>query len=302
MTPPYVGRGVISFFLSSFSLTTVATLPGFAPPGVSTTLLFGDQPAVCDVRLRTQRGMPIALADVADGAMAPRPLLALPYAPSAQPSAWPAQLHYLECVDTHLRRVLTTVSRSHRHRQYLLDWVPQIDTAPNADIPPSLRGLSMSADDETAFVDVPFYDPCPVQSIPKPTFPGKQSTSHRPRSIEEILYPWAIRKLAKELRPIIAIMKLDRDKLPVPDWLRAQLKTIVIGQDGFLPEARSIVWDLRSKHPDGYFLPLDFEAPIDTHLHARAFFGALGDEYPTRACATKFSTALCYSPTSLCKS
>ena len=26
----------------------------------------------------------------------------------------------------------------------------------------------------------------------------------------------------------------------------------------------------------GYFLPLDFEAPIDTHLHARAFFGALG--------------------------
>ena len=33
-------------------------------------------------------------------------------------------------------------------------------------------------------------------------------------------------------------MKLDRDKLPVPDWLRAQLKTIVIGQDGFLSEAR----------------------------------------------------------------
>jgi len=253
-----------------------------------------DEVADCDVYLPVasamsrvaaycQRGMPIALADVADGAMAPRPLLALPYAPSAQPSAWPAQLHYLECVDTHLRRVLTTVSRSHRHRQYLLDWVPQIDTAPNADIPPSLRGLSMSADDETAFVDVPFYDPCPVQSIPKPTFPGKQRTSHRPRSIEQILYPWAIRKLAKELRPIIAIMKLDRDKLPVPDWLRAQLKTIVIGQDGFLPEARGIVWDLRSKHPDGYFLPLDFEAPIDTHLHARAFFDALGDEYPDQS-------------------
>ena len=239
--------------------------------------------AMSRVAAYCQRDMPIALADVADGAMAPRPLLALPYAPSAQPSAWPAQLHYLECVDTHLRRVLTTVSRSHRHRQYLLDWVPQIDTAPNAGIPPSLRGISMSADDETAFVDVPFYDPCPVQSIPKPTFPGKQSTPHRPRSIGEILYPWAIRKLAKELRPIIAIMKLGRDKLPVPDLLRAQLKTIVIGQDGFLPEARSIVWDLRSKHPDGCFLPLDFEAPIDTHLHARAFFDALGDECPDQS-------------------
>ena len=239
--------------------------------------------AMSRVAAYCQRGMPIALADVADGAMAPRPLLALPYAPSARPSAWPAQLHYLECVDTHLRRVLTTVSRSHRHRQYLLDWVPQIDTAPNADIPPSLRGISMTADDETAFVDVPFYDPCPVQSIPKPTFPRKQHTTHKPRSIEQILYPWAIRKLAKELRPIIAIMKLDRDKLPVPDWLRAQLKTIVIGQDGFLPEARDIVWDLRFKHADGYFMPLDFEAPIDTHLHARAFFDALGDDYPDQS-------------------
>ena len=166
-----------------------------------------------------QRGMPIALADAADGAMATRRLLALPYALSAQPSAWPAQLHYLECVDTHLRRVLTTVNRSHRHRQYLLDWAPQTDTALNADIPPSLRGLSMSADDETAFVDVPFYDPCPVQSIPMPTFPSKQRTSRRPRSIDEILYPWAIRKLAKELRPIIAVMKLYRGKLPVLDWL-----------------------------------------------------------------------------------
>ena len=54
MTPPYVGGASSSFCLSSFSLTTVAALPGFAPPGVSTTLLFGDQPAVCDVRLRTR--------------------------------------------------------------------------------------------------------------------------------------------------------------------------------------------------------------------------------------------------------
>ena len=60
-----------------------------------------------------------------------------------------------------------------------------------------------------------------MQSIPKPTFPSKQRTSHRPRSVDEILYPWAIRKLAKELRPIIAVMKLYRDKLPVPGWLLA---------------------------------------------------------------------------------
>ena len=53
MTPPYVGRGVIFFLLKLFFTHDSRTLPGFAPPGVSTTLLFGDQPAVCDVRLRT---------------------------------------------------------------------------------------------------------------------------------------------------------------------------------------------------------------------------------------------------------
>ena len=116
-------------------LSVVACLLLGVQPGVDNEFsawLTVDEVADCDVYLPVasamsrvaaycQRGMPIALADVADGAMAPRPLLALPYAPSAQPSAWPAQLHYLECVDTHLRRVLTTVSRPHRHRQYLLD-------------------------------------------------------------------------------------------------------------------------------------------------------------------------------------
>ena len=53
MTPPYVGRGVIFFLLKLFFTHDSRTLPGFALPGVSTTLLFGDQPAVCDVRLRT---------------------------------------------------------------------------------------------------------------------------------------------------------------------------------------------------------------------------------------------------------
>ena len=53
MTSPYVGRGVIFFLLKLVFTHDSRTLPGFAPPGVSTTLLFGDELAVCDVRLRT---------------------------------------------------------------------------------------------------------------------------------------------------------------------------------------------------------------------------------------------------------
>ena len=54
MTSPYVGRDVIFFLLKLFFTHDSRTLPGFALPGVSTTLLFGGQLAVCDVRFRTE--------------------------------------------------------------------------------------------------------------------------------------------------------------------------------------------------------------------------------------------------------
>ena len=69
----------------------------------------------------------------------------------------------------------------------------------------------------------------------------------------------------------------------------AQCGTIVIGQDGFDDAARGVVWDLRSRHPDGHFLPLAFEEPITPHLNTDAMFDALGDDYP----GTKSSNALC---------
>ena len=138
----------------------------------------------------------------------------------------------------------------------------------------------MTAEEETAFFYVELYGPCPVETIEAPTFPKAQVTSHRPRSLEEILLPEAIRKLAKELKPIIAVMKLFKNGLPVPRELQAQLKTIAIGQDGFVKAARGIVWNLRQRHPDGHFMPLDFDAPLNTHLNTAAIFDALGDDFP----------------------
>ena len=52
MTPPYVGRAS-SFLLKLIFTHDSRTLPGFALPGVSTTLRFGDQIARVTVRLRT---------------------------------------------------------------------------------------------------------------------------------------------------------------------------------------------------------------------------------------------------------
>ena len=78
-------------------------------------------------------------------------------------------MHYLECVDTHARRVLSAVSPRHPHKQYLTEWIDQVDTAPNADIPPSLRDITMTAEEEAAFVGVMFHGPCPIMTIEAPT-------------------------------------------------------------------------------------------------------------------------------------
>ena len=141
------------------------------------------------VALHCQRRTPISLVDVADCAMHAWHIVALPYTPSSVPSAWPSQLHSLEAMDTHARRVLSAIGAQHPNTQYLTEWIDQVDTAPNADIPPSLRGVAMTAEEEAAFVNVKFYNSCPIPTIKAPTFPKAQVTSHRPRSLERSCFP-----------------------------------------------------------------------------------------------------------------
>ena len=235
------------------------------------------------VSSHAQRGMPIALCDVKDGALSARPLLQLPISPSANAAAWPLQLQYLETVDSHLRCVLGSPSQPVRYRDYLRSWIDQVDTTPNADVPPTLRGVSMKQFESTELISKKFYDPCPIDRLDPPTFPAAQVTAHKPTKITHILKPWAIRHLARKLRPIIAVMKLQKNGKPVPASLTAQCSTIVIGQDGFVDAARGVVWDLRSRHPDGHFLPLAFDEPITSHLNVDAMFAALGDDYPDQS-------------------
>ena len=235
------------------------------------------------VSSHAQRGMPIALCDVKDGALSARPLLQLPTSPSSNAAAWPLQLQFLETVDSHLRCVLGSPSQPVRYRDYLRTWIDQADTTPNADVPPTLRGVSMKQFESKELVGTKFYDPCPIDRLDPPTFPTAQVTAHKPTKITHILKPWAIRHLARKLKPIIAVMKLQRDGKPVPESLMAQCSTIVIGQDGFVDAARGVVWDLRSRHPDGHFLPLAFDEPITSHLDTDAMFTALGDDYPDQS-------------------
>ena len=99
----------------------------------------------------------------------------------------------------------------------------------------------------------------PTSTLPAPEFPPPHVTAHKPMSLRDILTPGSIRKLADAVRGIADALEFIQTGEEIPVRFRRRLAPVVIGQDGFLPSARGIVWDLRTKHPDGYYLRV---API----------------------------------------
>ena len=185
---------------------------------------------------------------ILDGATQATPVLTLPYAPSAVPSAWPSQLALLESTDTHLRRAINAVPVSDPNKAYLSTWVDQVDTSYNADIPFNVRGLCYTEFDNPALVDLPFAAPMPTPTLPAPVYPQQQVTAYRPMSLRDILMGGSIRKLAAAVLAIVDALKFMQRGEEIPVRIRRRLAPVVIGQDGFLPAAQGIVWDLSLIH------------------------------------------------------
>ena len=208
------------------------------------------------------------------GARALRPLATRPYTPLPEPAHWPQQLHVLECADAALRAALQTRPRGDPYRAYLLEWVDQVDTKPNALTSRALRGARPNYANPK-LVTTPFPDAAPSAKTGPNQFPRAQRTAYKPRKLTGILYPWAIKKLAKALRDVVTDM---RARLWRPTRPRRQAKPCVIDQDGFLPEARRIVWDLENilvGELGPYFAPVDFTAATDTSLDTKFLDTAL---------------------------
>ena len=208
------------------------------------------------------------------GARALRPLAARPYTPTPEPAHWPQQLHVLECVDTALRAALHARPRSDPFRDYLLEWVDQVDTSPNAITPHVLRGARHDYANPK-LVTTPFPDAAPSAKTEPIQFPPAQRTTYKPRKLTDILYPWAIKKLAGWLRDVVTDLQawLRKPKRP-----RRKAKPRVIGQNGFKPDARGIVWDLEHMLVDElgpYFAPVDFTAATGTSLNTEFLDTAL---------------------------
>ena len=102
-----------------------------------------------------------------------------------------------------LRAALQARPRSDPYRAYLLEWVDQIDTTPNALTPHALRGVRPDYANPK-LVTTPVPDAAPSAKTDPIQFPRAQRTAYKPRKLTDILYPWAIKKLDKALRGVVA--------------------------------------------------------------------------------------------------
>ena len=186
--------------------------------------------ALSRVASHCQRGTPtISLVDVADGAMRARRIVALPHThtPSSVPSAWPSQLHYLEAVAGFKCPVESGLSGNSSglclYRRGL--WHDLAADFPcgvtdffcgGAECGLSLwwcrlpSGQSGIQCGHSAVRSREQKRTPPISKQPKqPKWPLAASLLHALSTV-----PWAIRKLAKEPKPIIAVIKLHKAGLP----------------------------------------------------------------------------------------
>ena len=156
----------------------------------------------------------------------------------------------------------------------------QVDTIANTDVPFNVRGLHYAEFDNPDLADLPFAPPMPTPAFPAPEFPAPQVTAYRPMSLRDILMPGSIRKLADAVRAITdALRFIQRGDLgALPASPRAGRH-----QPGRFLALRSLHRLGSATQTPRRILPLDFSAPLPTHLHTSAYFDALGDDHPDQS-------------------
>ena len=154
-------------------------------------------------------------------------------------------------------------------------WADCIKPLPVSDIPAQLyQELDSFTDPELAKLQVP--EPCPppvttwlprkVQPTPPPGF--------KPKVLADILTDAAIQLLEQWL--LQQMLYLSDIEINGSSAKRTTNEPLALGLDMFRPEARGIVWDLR-RMDQGIIEPVDFEAPLQSHLNLNQLREELSD-------------------------
>ena len=272
-TPP------VSFLVDDFSWYRVVAVPllhsptqlGFETLAWSSLRELDDSP----LRLPAYRALATIAALLGDDARPSFPPPALPggaraprFVPQAPPTlavddaTWRAQLADGAAANGALRELLRSASDD--DATYSHEWAEQIkDVAADA-VPPNLRGAHADFTDEK-FASVPFaYRDAIPTTVPAPV-PLAQHSDYRPRNVTPDIFPVEVAERWALWWPAVL-----RDFLAYrsnPNARRTCNAPFVVAQSELHPRARGTYWDLRTRRPDGSFAPLDFSAPLDTHLN-----------------------------------
>ena len=150
-------------------------------------------------------------------------------------------------------------------KRSLVEWSDRVAEVPWSELPAELQPeLDTFSDSELLLL--PFPTPCPVadtdwlplqsQQLPPPGF--------NPLSIADLLMPAALAQI--EVWVETQLLFLLDIRTNGSKAVRTSNKPLALGQDCFTPQARGIVWDLRSLD-QGKITPLDFHTPLTSHLN-----------------------------------
>jgi site-specific DNA-cytosine methylase len=161
------------------------------------------------------------------------------------------------------------------YRANFLAWRDSIKPLPMSEMP---SGLQFELDDfmHTALLATTVPEPCPVphttwlplalQPLPPADF--------KPTKLEHLLLPWAIKDIETWMRQQMEFLHDIVEQGHNAE--RKSNEALALGEDAWQPAARGIVWDLRGLK-DGVIVPLDFQAPIQSHLNLGLLRADLAD-------------------------
>ena len=131
--------------------------------------------------------------------------------------------------------------------------------------------------------------------------PAQPTTTYRPRNIvPDIISVAVARRLGVAVRANLADLAAMANPATGGTYRRTT-DACVIAQSEFHERARDIAWDTSKMLYDeigGYFAPVDFGAPLATHLATERIFDELGEDFADQQLCHMLRTGIVFVPSS----
>ena len=203
---------------------------------------------------------------------------ALTLQPTGKSEAWLLQQrHQIELDNTQLKTDLMSEAKqaSGLVAGALQGWADCVKPVPWSEIPTGLH-RELDGCDNAKLALIPFPDPCPPHDtawLPRASQP-LEVQGFNPTSLSDLLTPEAGQLIEQWM--LTQLTFLEEIRTVGSKAQRKSNEPLALGQDCFKKEARGIVWDLR-RLSEGVVAPVDFAAPIESHLDTQLLAQLLAD-------------------------